>query len=105
MNRGLFGGFVDEPMRRALRKEVGMTIPAAHVDEVVDIACHAAIEALNTMQRISFDAPLDERVAISASTLAMSLVRHRVNELIELSEKVAREAGMSTYHTTVSVGR
>lgn len=104
-NPQAFSNFIDEPMRRALRNTVGLTIPAAHVDEVVDVACHAATEALDALQRISFEAPSDQRIAISASTLAMSLLRHRVAELIEVSEKVAQQSGMSTLHTKVSVAR
>jgi hypothetical protein len=100
-----FSNFIDEELRRALRRTVSLTIPAAHVNEVVDIACHATVQALDALQRIAFDGHPDQRIAISASTLAMSLIRHRVNDLIEVSEKVAKESGMSCYRGTVSVER
>jgi uncharacterized protein (DUF2342 family) len=104
-DRTAFSNFVDDDLRRALRLQVAMTVPPSHVDEVVDVACHAAIEAIETMQRIAFETPRDQRVAITASTLAMSLIKHRMETLIEISEKVAQQSGMTVRHANLSVQR
>lgn len=100
-----FSSFIDDDLRRAVRRQVGLTVPAAHVDEVVDIALHAATQSLDALQRVAFDAHPDQRVAICASTLAISLVQHRLQVLKECAEKVAADAGMSVHHGTVSVQR
>lgn len=96
-------GFIDEELRRALRLQLQFTIPAEFVEPVVDIACHAVEQSLDTLERIAFNGA-DHRVSISATSMAVSLLLHRLQHMKQAMEDVARENGMPVLHATVRVG-
>lgn len=100
----LAGDFFDEALRRALRQQVGFTVPAAHVNEVVDLGCHAAEQALDTLERLCFGQP-NGSVAITSSSIAISILIHRLGELKDAMHAMAQQRGMPVHHANVTVQR
>lgn len=96
------GDFFNEDMRRSLRQTVGLTVPASHADLVVDLSCHAAAQSLDRLEQLVLSHP-DERVNITASSIAVSLLINRLKELRDAMHEMAKEHGMPVYKTTVQV--
>lgn len=96
----LAGNFFDEALRRSLREAAITVVPASHVDEVVDLACHAAEEALATLSRLTFGIDAGP-VGISAAGIAVSLIRYRAGELEEVFRNASAAVGAP--HRTVNV--
>lgn len=65
---------VGENLRRSLRLTLASDIPAQHIDEVVDIACHAAEYAINECIRIALHTHPDSRIGIAAAGPAFGML-------------------------------
>lgn len=89
--------FPDYP-RSALRKILaeGSKAPPQHLDEIVDIACHAAGSARRSMLEV-LDRSSDPRIAITAIGMANSLVRADAERLEEALREGAAAAGLATF--------
>lgn len=102
MSFNFAGDFFNEDLRRALRQTVSITIPAQHVDEVVDVAMHAAEQAMATLSRICL-APPDHRVTITSSSVAVGILIHRLGEVQEAMKTAALATGHTYHDATVTV--
>lgn len=96
--------FFDEELRRALRLQVQLTVPPEFVAPVVDLACHAVEQSLDALERVAFDTA-DARVSITVTSLAVSLMIHRLTHMEQVMERAASDHGMPVHHGTVSVQR
>jgi hypothetical protein len=65
-----------DTLRPAIRAQAMASgiLPPEHIDEIVDLALHAAQSAIETCERIALDTPPDPRVALSAISMAMGLL-------------------------------
>lgn len=100
----LAGSFFDDALRAAVRKQAVAVIPDSHVDEVVDLACNSAEQALQTISRLTMDlAP--GPVGISALGISLSLLRHRVTELEAVMRDASNAIGMPHHTAVVTVQR
>ena len=85
--------FPDYP-RAQLREAIRATskVPPDKLDEVVDIACHAAHSARLKLLEV-LDTASDERVTVTAAGPAFSLLEHDVKIMIEALRAYARVSG------------
>lgn len=100
----LAGNFFDDALRRSLRQTVSMTVPASHLDEVVDVAMHAAEQSLEALSRILLT-PADARVTITSSSIAVGLLIHRLGEVQEAMKAASVASGKPYHKAHVSVVR
>ena len=71
-------------------------IPAAHLDEIVDLAIHAAQTGFATMQRIALNTSPDARVGITVLGPALGLLAGLVEAGMSALRKVAEAEGMTS---------
>lgn len=100
----LAGNFFDEALRRGIRETIAEVIPADKIDEVADLAVHAAETAINALGRIAF-AGQDARVGICASSIAIGILAHRLAELNDVLRHASAETGIAYREATISVQR
>lgn len=98
MKRPWFG---DLPASDYPREKIRATLLAAgappqHVDEVVDIACHASASARKTMLEV-LDRASEYRVALIAIGIAVALVRTEAEWLEQGLKHAAAAAGLKTF--------
>lgn len=100
----LAGEFFDADLRRALRVAAGQIVPAQHVDEVVDMAMHAAEEAFATLSRLTVDLNTGP-IGISAASVAVGLLRHRAIEVEQAFRSATSKLGLANPEVIVQVQR
>lgn len=85
-----------EAQRRELRLALlgSGHFPAEHIDEIVDIAVHAAETAIAALQRICFDTSPDPRIGVAALGPALSLLGLMVESGIEGVRSYGAEHGL-----------
>lgn len=83
-------------------REANSPMPPAAIDEIVDLACHAAALARRAMLE-AIDRTIDPRVATTAVGLASSLVRHDCGQLEEALKAYASQSGAKFYSSRVEV--
>ena len=90
--------------RRDLRAKLAATgkVPPQHLDEIVDIAAHAAESAFATLQRLALDTHPDGRVGICAMGPALGLLGGMVLAGTAGLHEFAQKNGL--YSATMSVG-
>lgn len=100
----LAGEFFDEELRRSLRLAAGQIIPPPHLDEVVDMAMHAAEQAFATLSRLTVDLNTGP-IGISAASVAVGLLRHRATEVEQAFRSASASLGMPNPQVMVTVQR
>lgn len=68
-------------------------MPDAAIDEIVDLACHAAISGRTAMLEV-IDRASDYRVSITAVGIASSLMAHDMKIFIEGLQHAAEHCGL-----------
>lgn len=68
-------------------------MPDAAVDEIVDLACHAAESSRRTMLE-TIDRSSDPRVSLTAVGIASSLMAHDMKIFIEGLQEMAQQFGL-----------
>lgn len=88
--------------RAQIRAAVQKVVCAEHVDEVVDLACHAADSAIRQTLVVSDRAP-DPRVKLAALSLALSLVTAEAQRLNQAFQSAADKFGGKITHEFIEV--
>lgn len=97
---------VSDTVRRALRQQMAAVIPAQHIDEIVDIACHAAERAINEMIRVALHTSPDSRIGMAAIGPAFGLlVSFAEDGMAGLKDFAAKEPGLKAYHAEIKVAK
>jgi hypothetical protein len=78
-------------------------MPDAAIDEIVDLACHAAQSGRQAMLQV-IDRASDYRVSVTAVGIASSLMAHDMKLLIEGLQHAAQHVGLHFESTTISAG-
>jgi hypothetical protein len=83
----------------AVHRENGVELPEGALDEVVDIACHAAVEARSAFLRVLGSS----RIAVGLTALgpAAALLRHDLDFLQSATTDVGQQVGARTVTTTL----
>jgi hypothetical protein len=71
-------------LKRIMREEGRKALPAAHIDEIIDLSVHAAIEAFKTVHRIAGTASegaTSHSVQITGFSLLGQLVEAKLEEI------------------------
>jgi hypothetical protein len=87
-----------DPAEGAARREtraqlLASGIPAAHVDQVVDVGFHAAQRALDSLHDVVFSAG-DTRVIITALGVALGLAKARFEDQEKVMVEVGTKVGL-----------
>lgn len=90
--------------RAELRAALAKTIPAARIDEVIDLACHAAESARHQLFAVA-DRAVNPAVKMAALTLATSLIAAEAERMQKAFRAVGEECGMTLFEGTVEVRR
>lgn len=88
--------------RTELRTALVAVIPADKVDEVIDLACHAADSARHQLFAVS-DRAVEGSVKMAALTLATSLIITEAERLQQVYRAVGEQCGMTTFEGTVDM--
>ncbi len=86
-----------------IRVSTGSPMPPAAVDEIVDLACHAAAEARKAMFRV-LDTASHRAVATTAVGIAASLLKADLEQIEAGIRSYAEERGSQIFETTVQIG-
>ena len=78
-------------------------MPDAAIDEIVDLACHAAESGRKAMLEV-IDRASDHRVSITAVGIASSLMAHDMKIFIELLQEFAAASGIHFEQSTIVAG-
>lgn len=94
---------IDDTTRRNLRAALASseTVPPQQLDEVVDIAIHAAESAIAVLIRVALDTHPDARVGICACGPALSLLVAMAQTGIEGIKEYGQARGIPVHETTV----
>jgi hypothetical protein len=110
MPHGLASVHFAAHLRRELRQHLvnmrtanNSPMPDAAIDEIVDIACHAAESGRKAMLEV-IDRASDPRVSITAVGIASSLLAHDMKIFIEALQEFAATSGLHYESTTISAG-
>lgn len=95
--------YFPDGLRAALRSELGTVIPAENLDEVADLAIHAAESAILTLTDVCKRGS-EPRIALAAFGPAVSLVMTACKSEQERLKEFAGEQGLSYSEATVKVG-
>lgn len=76
-------------------------VPAAHVDEIVDLGFHAAITATNAILPV-IDRAGDQRIWVAALGVALSVTPVLLEAIMDVMKEAAAENGVPV--TVVEVG-
>lgn len=92
----------EDKIRREVRATAAQAIPAEHVDEVVDLAFHAASEAMNRLFSAG-EVASNFRVAKAAVTIGFGLLRHSCEVYEQAAEMAALKHGDVVHQAKVRV--
>lgn len=84
-----------------VRKRTGSAMPDAAIDEIVDLACHAAETGRRAMLAV-IDRASDPRISTTAVGIAVSLLAHDLNLMTEGFLHAAQTVG--AHYETATVG-
>lgn len=87
---------------RSLRAERASSMPDSAIEEIVDIACHAAETGRKAMLEV-LDRSSDYRVSITAAGIAASILQADLKALIEGLEAGASATGLHFETATLEV--
>lgn len=85
-----------------VRQRTGSSMPDAAIDEIVDIACHAAETGRRAMLAV-IDRASDPRIATTAVGIAVSLLAHDLKLMTEGFQYAAQKVGAHYETATVEV--
>lgn len=101
----LHDSFFDANLRVALRDQmIAAGVPAELAATIADVACHAAQQALDALDRTVWQHP-DPRIGNTALGPALSLCLHRLTEMLDALKATAADCGMSSHTATLQVNR
>lgn len=99
----LHDSFFDANLRVSLRDQlIASGIPAEDAGTIADVACHAAQQALDTIERTVWQHP-DQRIGYTALGPALSLCLHRLTEMLQALKNTADACGMPSHTATLQV--
>ena len=84
----LFPQYPSTRIKAEIRAAQGHSIPREAVDEIVDIACHAAVQARRTLLQV-LSYPNDLRVTKTATGIALSLLNQDLTVMLEAVKAAA----------------
>lgn len=87
-------------LRRALRAEAMDLVPARYLDEVVDLAIHAANKAFEATSAVVSRASIAP-IAICATSMALSIIAAEAKVKLEQFAKDAADLGATVTYRTV----
>lgn len=101
------GVAVPEEVRRQLRQALASSthMPADKIDEVADLACHAAEAGFAAMQRIALETSPDKRIGITALGPALGLLAGLVEAGTLALRKVGLQNGMASVNFQIGGGQ
>lgn len=85
-----------------MRSANSSPMPDAAIDEIVDLACHAAESGRRAMLEV-VDRAADHRVSITAIGIAASLLAHDLRLMMDGLEQAARASGLHFEKSTLGV--
>jgi hypothetical protein len=77
-------------------------VPADKLDEVVDLACHAAAAAREKALEV-VDSSSNPQVAMTAIGIAFSLLKYDAKDMLSALQEFAKERGSTATFSTISV--
>lgn len=99
----LHDSFFDANLRVTLRNQlIASGTPTEFAGTIADVACHAAQQALDTLDRTVWQYP-DQRIGITAMGPALSLCLHRLTETLQALKASSAACGLPCHEATLQV--
>lgn len=92
---------VCDDQRRALRASLAGTIPAQHLDEITDLAIHAAESAITVLFNVGLKTHPDPRIGTSAIGPAAGILLAMVETVLDGIKTYGREHGLPVIELTL----